>query len=69
MTDRGCLCEFRSALEEVKSDLQERSQRWSRIESICGFSIMSNPGLSYLEKLLGAPSGSINSSISSKRAT
>lgn len=37
---------------EVKQDLQERTTRWRQIESLCGFSISTNPGLSYLETLL-----------------
>ena len=44
-------------------NLQERSHRWSALEGICGFSIMSNPGLAFLQKLLGSPeSKSLNSS-------
>jgi hypothetical protein len=42
----------RSSLMEVKQDLQERTTRWRQIESLCGFSISTNPGLSYLETLL-----------------
>ena len=44
----------RAALEEVKMDLQERSQRWAQIESICGFPIKQNPGQICLEALLRA---------------
>lgn len=31
----------RSALAEVTNELEERQQRWSQIESLCGFQIMS----------------------------
>lgn len=37
---------------EVKQDLQERMTRWRQIESLCGFSITTNPGFNYLETLL-----------------
>ena len=50
----------RSALEEVKTDLQERSSRWHQIEKICGFSVVSNPGLDFLDSVLRAPSGSVS---------
>ncbi|XP_046635883.1 stromal interaction molecule homolog isoform X8 [Daphnia pulicaria] len=46
------ILEARSSLMEVKQDLQERTTRWRQIESLCGFSISTNPGLSYLETLL-----------------
>jgi len=39
----------RCSLEEVRKALQERMQRWQLIEHICGFDIISNPGLSVLE--------------------
>ena len=37
---------------EVKQDLQERTTRWRQIESLCGFSVSTNPGIAYLETLL-----------------
>lgn len=37
---------------EVKQDLQERTTRWRQIETLCGFPIVTNPGLNYLETLL-----------------
>ncbi|XP_032777819.2 stromal interaction molecule homolog isoform X3 [Daphnia magna] len=46
------ILEARSSLMEVKQDLQERTTRWRQIESLCGFPISTNPGLSYLETLL-----------------
>jgi len=46
------ILEARSALIEVKQDLQERTTRWRQIESLCGISIAINPGLNYLETLL-----------------
>ena len=39
----------RCSLEEVRKALQERVQRWQMIEHICGFDIISNPGLAALE--------------------
>ena len=37
---------------EVTQDLKERMTRWRQIESLCGFSITTNPGFNYLETLL-----------------
>ena len=54
---------FRSALEEIRNDLQERTQRWHKIEAICGFSVIANPGYDFLDQLLRSPMGS---SVSSK---
>ncbi|XP_050416691.1 stromal interaction molecule 1 isoform X5 [Patella vulgata] len=42
----------RASLAEVKNDLQERLQRWSAIEQMCGFPIMTNPGMPTLKQLL-----------------
>ncbi|XP_046554272.1 stromal interaction molecule 1-like isoform X2 [Haliotis rubra] len=42
----------RQAFEEVKQDLQERLHRWQTIEELCGFIIMSNPGLPTLRQIL-----------------
>ena len=56
----------RSALEEIRNDLQERTQRWHKIEAICGFSVIANPGYDFLGQLLRAPMGS---SVSSKSPT
>ncbi|KAL8559566.1 hypothetical protein ACOMHN_018729 [Nucella lapillus] len=51
------------ALEEVKQDLQERLHRWHTIERLCGFPIISNPGLSTLHQLLyGSKDGAGNGS-------
>ncbi|KAJ8298526.1 hypothetical protein KUTeg_025057 [Tegillarca granosa] len=44
--------EARTKLEEVRCILQERLQRWNRIEHICGFPIVSNPGLDNLQQIL-----------------
>lgn len=46
------IMEARTSLMEVKQDLQERMTRWRQIESLCGFSITTNPGFNYLETLL-----------------
>ena len=45
-----CCC--RVALEEVKQDLQERLHRWHTLERLCGFPIITNPGLSALHQML-----------------
>lgn len=42
----------RMALEEVKHDLQERLLRWHVMERLCGFPIVSNPGLAALHQTL-----------------
>jgi len=42
----------RAALEDIKVELQERTQRWKKIEKICGFNIITNPGIPYLDSLL-----------------
>ncbi|XP_043189307.1 stromal interaction molecule homolog isoform X2 [Amphibalanus amphitrite] len=41
----------RRALLEVTEELQERTYRWRQIELICGFQVVQNPGLPYLESL------------------
>ncbi|XP_005109924.2 stromal interaction molecule 1 isoform X2 [Aplysia californica] len=57
------ILDARAALEEVKHDLQERLHRWNTMELLCGFSIISNPGLAALKQALGRdPSGSTGSS-------
>jgi len=45
----------RASLEDIKLDLQERTQRWQHIEQICHFNIISNKGLAFLEKQLKRP--------------
>lgn len=42
----------RTSLNEVTQELQERVHRWKQIEMLCGFNIISNNGLSYLETIL-----------------
>lgn len=42
----------KSALAEVTHDLQERALRWKQIESLCGFTIVNNRGLEYLQSTL-----------------
>ncbi|XP_076445968.1 stromal interaction molecule 2-like isoform X2 [Babylonia areolata] len=52
------ILDAKAALEEVKQDLQERLHRWHTMERLCGFPIISNPGLSTLHQLLyGAKDG------------
>ncbi|KAK7465238.1 hypothetical protein BaRGS_00037608, partial [Batillaria attramentaria] len=46
------ILDARMALEEVKQDLQERLHRWHTIERLCGFPIISNPGLATLHQVL-----------------
>ncbi|CAL1537800.1 unnamed protein product [Lymnaea stagnalis] len=58
------ILDARSALEEVKQDLQERLHRWHTIELLCGFPVISNPGLSALKQALGRdPGGNLTSRI------
>ncbi|XP_033216491.1 stromal interaction molecule homolog isoform X2 [Belonocnema kinseyi] len=53
------IVEARTALNEVTTELQERVHRWKQIELLCGFNIINNNGLNYLENVLyrGAPNG------------
>lgn len=51
--------EFRASLEDIKLDLQERTQRWQHIEHICHFNIINNPGLQYLEVQLKRPGADV----------
>ncbi|EFN82281.1 stromal interaction molecule homolog [Harpegnathos saltator] len=53
------IVEARTALNEVTAELQERVHRWKQIELLCGFNIINNNGLNYLETVLyrGTPNG------------
>ncbi|XP_028030047.1 stromal interaction molecule homolog isoform X1 [Bombyx mandarina] len=56
------IVEARTALNEVTQELQERMHRWKQIERLCGFNIINNNGLQYLETTLyrnmnGRPTG------------
>lgn len=53
------IVEARTALNEVTAELQERVHRWKQIELLCGFNIINNNGLNYLETVLyrGIPNG------------
>ncbi|XP_044254508.1 stromal interaction molecule homolog isoform X2 [Tribolium madens] len=46
------IVEARTALNEVTQELQERVHRWKQIEMLCGFSIINNNGLQFLENTL-----------------
>ncbi|KAG8235495.1 hypothetical protein J437_LFUL015722 [Ladona fulva] len=46
------IVEARTSLNEVTQELQERVYRWKQMELLCGFSIINNPGLTYLESML-----------------
>ncbi|XP_072945540.1 stromal interaction molecule homolog isoform X2 [Epargyreus clarus] len=46
------IVEARTALNEVTQELQERMHRWKQIERLCGFNIINNNGLQYLESTL-----------------
>ncbi|RZB94454.1 stromal interaction molecule -like [Asbolus verrucosus] len=46
------IVEARTALNEVTQELQERMFRWKQIELLCGFSIINNNGLQFLENAL-----------------
>jgi len=39
-------------LNEVTQELAERVHRWKQIETLCGFSVINNKGLAYLESVL-----------------
>ncbi|KZC10244.1 PREDICTED: stromal interaction molecule homolog [Dufourea novaeangliae] len=53
------IVEARTSLNEVTAELQERVHRWKQIELLCGFNIVNNNGLTYLETVLyrGTPNG------------
>ncbi|XP_025085703.1 stromal interaction molecule 1-like isoform X2 [Pomacea canaliculata] len=51
------ILDARMALEEVKHDLQERLLRWHVMERLCGFPIVSNPGLAALHQTLHGAGG------------
>ncbi|KAL6259335.1 hypothetical protein P5V15_009250 [Pogonomyrmex californicus] len=53
------IVEARTALNEVTTELKERVHRWKQIELLCGFNIINNNGLNYLETVLyrGTPNG------------
>ncbi|CAL1689756.1 unnamed protein product [Lasius platythorax] len=53
------IVEARTSLNEVTTELKERVHRWKQIELLCGFNIINNNGLSYLETVLyrGTPNG------------
>lgn len=53
------IVEARTALNEVTNELKERVHRWKQIELLCGFNIINNNGLNYLEAVLyrGTPNG------------
>lgn len=46
------IMEAKSAMMELTQDLAERSQRWRQIEMLTGVSIVTNPGLAVLRKLV-----------------
>lgn len=50
----------RNALSEVTACLRERLHRWQKIEHICGFPIIRNPGLVKLTAQLYVESASLN---------
>ena len=45
------ILEAKTALMELTQDLSERSQRWRQIEMLTGVNIVTNPGLSSLQRL------------------
>nr|CAD7202989.1 unnamed protein product [Timema douglasi] len=46
------IVEARTLLNEVTQELQERVVRWKQLELLCGFNIINNNGLAYLENML-----------------
>jgi hypothetical protein len=60
----------RTSLNEVTHELQERVHRWKQIELLCGFNIINNSGLPYLENMLyRQTNGRLGSSIRGKYST
>ncbi|XP_074649722.1 stromal interaction molecule homolog isoform X3 [Tubulanus polymorphus] len=59
------ISDARAALEEVRKDLQERLHRWHRIEVLCGFQIVNNPGWTKLGAMLrdSYASGNVNAPV------
>ncbi|XP_066999353.2 stromal interaction molecule homolog isoform X2 [Anabrus simplex] len=59
------IVEARTALNEVTQELQERVHRWKQIELLCGFNVINNSGLQYLENVLyrGTANGRGGSSV------
>ena len=55
------IVEARNALSEVTNELQERMHRWKQIETLLGFNIVNNNGLTYLESVLYSRNGSVKS--------
>lgn len=51
------MLDARAALEEMKIVYQERQNRWQTMEMLCGFSIITNPGLVALRQGLGIATG------------
>lgn len=46
------IVDARTALNEVTQELAERVHRWKQIENLCGFNVINNKGLGYLESVL-----------------
>ncbi|XP_063366153.1 stromal interaction molecule homolog isoform X2 [Cydia amplana] len=46
------IVEARTALNEVTQELSERMHRWKQIERLCGFNIINNNGIQFLEGML-----------------
>ena len=46
------ILEAKTSLLELTTDLSERSQRWRQIEILTGVSIVNNPGLATLQRLV-----------------
>lgn len=63
------IVEARTSLNEVTSELQERVYRWKQIELLCGFNIINNSGLPYLESVLykNAPNGRVPKGLGKNR--
>lgn len=60
LTSYFVLMSQRNALSEVTACLRERLHRWQKIEHICGFPIIRNPGLVKLTAQLYVESASLN---------
>ncbi|XP_052228196.1 stromal interaction molecule homolog isoform X3 [Dreissena polymorpha] len=54
------IVQARMALEEIRHDMQERTQRWQAIERFCGFPLRTNPGMTKLIQALYGDAGSLS---------
>merc|ERR1719232_1662175 len=66
------ILEAKTALMELTQDLGERSQRWRQIEMLTGVTIVNNPGLPTLQRLVrhvGGGNRSVRTGLSSRMSS